>query len=274
VDLLVEALSARGEVRGFFFAQVKGTAQSVSGTRLPIGLSPDAFNRLVGYPAPTYLVVADVRMGQSYVVAAHRRRTRWLSSVGRELPLHSDATRIALYREVVGFWTGRRNPRRARFGNRAPTGPDYVEWRGELLAEAALVFVPELAVFRNASARGYRLLATTDDGLILQFVVQAYSSMRMSIEELQERPELRWPLPAGAVRRARASPNPVFLLLFDADREHGRYARLDVLPSPAPRARSVKVCLPREQSTDVEGIRRLVSETRASRAHPAGSSAA
>lgn len=116
VDFLVEILGRRGQVRGFFFVQVKGTTRgSADAVRLPVAISPDEFNRLVEYPAPTYVVVVDVFTGASYIAGAHLPRTSWISSVARDFPLRSDATRIALYREVARFWRTQPTPMLTEF---------------------------------------------------------------------------------------------------------------------------------------------------------------
>lgn len=147
------------------------------------------------------------------------------------------------------------------------TGPEYVVWRSDGLAEAALVFVPELTVLQRRAGRGYDMVAMTEDGLFLQFIARGYSSMRLKVRDVAAVPVLRWSLEAAEVRRARASPNPVFLFLMDADRMQGdgRYVRLDTMPAPAARARTVRISFPRENTTDPEGIRRMVAGVRASR---------
>lgn len=147
------------------------------------------------------------------------------------------------------------------------TGPEYVGWRSDGLAETALVFVTELTVLQRRAGRGYDMIATTEDGLFLQFIARGYSSMRIKGRDLPAIPVLRWQLEAAEVRRARASPNPVFLFLMDADRMQGdgRWVRLDTIPAPAPRARTVWISFPRENTTDEEGIRRMIAAVRASR---------
>lgn len=109
VDLLVETLGARGEVRGLFFAQVKGTTVARPGTsRIQISISPESFNHLVSYPVPTYVVAVDVVRGKPYITAAHRRRRRWTSGIPTRYSLQDDESMIRLYREVDSFWRGRR----------------------------------------------------------------------------------------------------------------------------------------------------------------------
>jgi hypothetical protein len=105
IDFMVDILEPGGVPRGFFFVQVKGTMRGTDATkRLPIAISHAGYNRLLKFPAPTYLVGVDVRLGSSYIVAAQRPRDAGVYSITRAYPLASDATRIALHREVAAFW--------------------------------------------------------------------------------------------------------------------------------------------------------------------------
>jgi hypothetical protein len=117
IDFLVDILGPGAEPRGFFFVQVKGTAQQASPPgRLPVAIRPDRFNRMVAIPAPTYLIGVDVRSEISYIVAAHHRRSSRVSSITREYPLRNDAVRTGLYQEVESFWTASRHAlRHTRF---------------------------------------------------------------------------------------------------------------------------------------------------------------
>ncbi|MBD0320026.1 MAG: DUF4365 domain-containing protein [Gemmatimonadetes bacterium] len=105
IDLMVDILEAGGVPRGFFFVQVKGTTRGTDAAkRLPIAISRAGYNRLLEFPAPTYLVGVDVRSASSYIVAAQRPREAGVYSITRAYPLASDATRIALHGEVAAFW--------------------------------------------------------------------------------------------------------------------------------------------------------------------------
>jgi hypothetical protein len=156
----------------------------------------------------------------------------------------------------------------------APGGPEYVGWRSRILAELALARVPELTVFKDPPGQEYELVVATDDGLFFQVGVRGFSSFRTRSERIEAIPELRWPVPAREVRRARRNLSPVVLFLFDADRDHGRYARLDVLPAPARGAKSVTVSFAVSDVLTRDGVERLVTELRASRRQMADSSAA
>ncbi|HLL81118.1 MAG TPA: DUF4365 domain-containing protein [Longimicrobium sp.] len=117
IDFLVDILGPGSETRGFFFVQVKGTAQQGAPEgRLRVAIRPDRFNQMVAVPAPTYLIGVDVRSENSYIVAAHRRRSSRVSSITREYPLRSDAVRAGLYQEVDSFWRASRHAlRHTRF---------------------------------------------------------------------------------------------------------------------------------------------------------------
>jgi hypothetical protein len=146
-------------------------------------------------------------------------------------------------------------------------GPDYLDWRGELLGELALVRHPDLAIHKRTSGPPpelpYDFLVTTTDGLCFYVEIKAFSSMRLGIEDQESIPELLWSVDADLVRRARESRNPVVLFLFDADGEHGRYLRLDTLPAPAPNARQVMLRFPVERTISSESLERLVAELQA-----------
>ncbi len=151
------------------------------------------------------------------------------------------------------------------------TGPGYLGWRGELLAELALARVPGLSVHkrpeRAASELPAHFLAATSDGLCFFVIVRASSSFQMDIPDVETIGELRWPLEAETIRRARESRSPVILFLFDADTDHGRYLCLDTLPDPGPEARSVMVRLPVSATINKENLEKLIGDLRvASRA--------
>lgn len=116
------------------------------------------------------------------------------------------------------------------------TGPSYLGWRGELLAELALAQVPELTVHkppeRHASELRYDFLVTTEHHFCFFVAAKAFSSIRQKIAGLNEVHELILPVDAALIRQASASLQPFVLFLFDADTDHGRFLRLDDLPEP------------------------------------------
>ena len=144
------------------------------------------------------------------------------------------------------------------------TGPSYLGWRGELLAELALALVPELIAHKKPagvpSEPEYDFLVTAGGGLTVFVLVRAFSAYALRLEDVASRAELKWEVPAELVRRARASRTPLVLFLFDADKGHGRYLRLDTLPEP--HRRTVTLRLPIDQPTSPEGIRKLIEDIR------------
>ncbi len=143
------------------------------------------------------------------------------------------------------------------------TGPSYLGWRGELLAELALARVPGLIVHKRPEQETadlpYAFLVATEDGFCFFVEVRAFSSARLGIKDVQTVGELRWSIDAELIRRARESCNPVVLFLFDADTDHGRYVRLDSLPDPGPHAHHVTVRLPADHTTDRKSVEKLVA---------------
>jgi hypothetical protein len=144
-----------------------------------------------------------------------------------------------------------------------PTTPSYVSWRGQLLTELALARLPELTVHarpeRPVSDLPYDFLVVAEYGLCFFVVVRAFSSFHLGIRDVSTLPELRCPVDADLVRRARASRSPCVLFLFDADTDHGRYLRLDTLPAPAPGARRLVVGFPVEQTISRENLEKWIA---------------
>ena len=143
---------------------------------------------------------------------------------------------------------------------RIKTGsPDYVVWRGELLAELALARLGDLSIYKPKEDTGYDFLVTTPTGACFFVQVKAFSSWKLGVEEIDQVAELQWQADEELIRRAKECQSPVFLFLIDADTEHGRYLRLDTVEADDRPARSDTLRFPRENSTDKEGMQRLVS---------------
>lgn len=139
--------------------------------------------------------------------------------------------------------------------------PDYVVWRGESLAKLAIVRLPDLTPYPPPPGRKevYDFTVMNGTGPLFDLVVKAFSSFRLPAPDFESRP-WQWGLPADLVRRARGGANPVVLFVFDADKEHGRYARLDTLPEPPADAEVVQVELPVERAITRASVERLVRE--------------
>ncbi len=143
-------------------------------------------------------------------------------------------------------------------------GPNYLKWRGELLAELALARVPGLTLHRRPIDNGQAddqpsLLASTANGFCFFVIVRAFSSFRLHIADPQLTPEISFRLDADVVRRSQMSRSPVVLFLFDADTDHGRFLRLDRLPAPR-KERFVSVRFPIESTIDAASIQTMVAD--------------
>ena len=116
VDLIVDVLDAADEPVGFFFAQVKSTQFALQGgTRLSLTVDLERYRRLTRLRAPAYLIGVDIQAERSYIVAAISPAPDALRNIPRDYPLTDDRIRVALYREVVSFWTRHRRPRKSEF---------------------------------------------------------------------------------------------------------------------------------------------------------------
>lgn len=111
-DFLVDILDPSDQSCGFCFVQVKGTGGASTSRRVKVDVPADKFNRLARLPAPSYLLAVDVLSRACYLSPACRTRTTAVSSVTRKYPLSQDSVRIALYREVLAFWSVRKAVRR------------------------------------------------------------------------------------------------------------------------------------------------------------------
>lgn len=145
-------------------------------------------------------------------------------------------------------------------------GPSYVGWRAELLAKLALARVPELLVYdrplNGTQDLGYDFLVTTADGVCFFVEVGGYSSYHRKLRDPAAVGELQWSIGPDKIRDSRRSQSPVVMFLFDADTEHGRFARLDTLPEPDRAARRVVVSFPVENTITSESLRALVAGLR------------
>ena len=92
----------------FFFVQVKGTIQGYSQkqSRLKIRLSQADVDRMVAYPAPTYLVGIDATtIGFGYIVSINEPRDR-VASLPTRYRLNCETLK-QLQDEVRTYWTSR-----------------------------------------------------------------------------------------------------------------------------------------------------------------------
>jgi hypothetical protein len=150
-------------------------------------------------------------------------------------------------------------------------GPEYIALLGEKLAELAIVRVRGLSVMKSSDSKAnlpFDFVAASQTGTCFLVQIAAYSSFQLEIEpgsisvlELEVKPD--------QIRAVRQSPTPVVVFLFDGDRTHGRYLRLDTLPEPAKSAKTVVLSFPIENTITGESIRTLADEIAKERLVPA-----
>jgi hypothetical protein len=139
------------------------------------------------------------------------------------------------------------------------TGPAYLGWRGELLAELALARVPEFIVLKSDRDVPFDFVVTTKDGLCFFVEVKAYSSLQLN-RAPEKAAALQLRIDSEVLRKARKSLNPVIAFLVDADRDHGRFLRLDTQPEPAQDAESVLLTFPIENTITASSLKNLASQ--------------
>jgi len=150
-----------------------------------------------------------------------------------------------------------------------------LEWRGDLLAELAILRVPELVALKRPKGSQeilpFKFLVTSRDGLCFFVEPRGFSSSQLRVKpaELTSLDTWEWEADAKLVREACASPNPVVLFLFDADLDPGRYLRIDTLPEPARGAKTVLLSFPIENAITAESVRALADEIAKQREVPA-----
>jgi len=105
VDFLVELVGSTARVVPFFFVQAKATAEGYTKheNRLKVRVSQDDMQRLVLYPAPTYIIGVDEPQEKGYIMAAVSTRIARVSSLPTTHPL-DDTTLRTLYDEVLQYW--------------------------------------------------------------------------------------------------------------------------------------------------------------------------
>jgi hypothetical protein len=148
-------------------------------------------------------------------------------------------------------------------------GPDYLVWRSELLAELAVLRVSGLVMLKppNGNSLPFQLVAASQSGVCFIIETVAYSSFQLKIEP-ESIPVLELEAEADRVRTAQRIPTPVVMFLFDADRDHGRFLRLDTLPEPPVGAKTVVLSFPVENTITGDSIRALAAELAKERAVP------
>ena len=113
----------------------------------------------------------------------------------------------------------------------------------------------------------FDVVATSTTGVCFLVGVEAYSSFKLKIEP-DAIPVLELEVGAKRMRSAHQSATPVVMFLFDADRGHGRFLRLDTLPEPPTGAETVVLPFPVENTITGDSIRTLAAELAKERAVP------
>jgi hypothetical protein len=142
-------------------------------------------------------------------------------------------------------------------------GPSYTARNSEVLAELALARTFAFTVYRRTAGDDdldYDFMVAAADGSRCFVKVCGFSSYHLKLPNVVSVPELLWAINPGLVRKARRSSIPLVLFLFDADTEHGRFARLDTLPEPAANARQVLVRFPVENTITTEALIKMIAE--------------
>ena len=107
IDHYVELIGATA--RYYFFVQVKSTPQGykqVHGEkRLKVQVSKEDVDRLVAFPAPTYVVGIDERKWKAYILSVNEPRNR-IANFPTRYPLNRTNMQ-KLWEEVSAFWASK-----------------------------------------------------------------------------------------------------------------------------------------------------------------------
>jgi hypothetical protein len=105
LDFLVELVDT-GAMTPFFFVQVKTTTLGYTkhDRRLRVQVATEDVQRLIAYPAPTYVVGVDERQEVGYLHAVVDSRPQRIASLSTAFPLNQP-TLEALWQEVHNYWS-------------------------------------------------------------------------------------------------------------------------------------------------------------------------
>jgi hypothetical protein len=142
-------------------------------------------------------------------------------------------------------------------------GPDHLGWRSATLGELALARVPELLAFPRPKEAGeafpFDFLVMVDGEARFSVAARGYGTLQAKIDPV-EFTDLECAVEASLLRHAHKSPYPVLLFLFDADRDHGRFLRIDTLPRPKTGVKTVVLTFPIENTITAESVKELADE--------------
>jgi hypothetical protein len=105
VDFFVELVGVTEPITPFFFVQVKATTQGYTKEHhhLKVQVVAAEVQRLLAYPAPTYILGVDEPQERGYLLAALAGGPRRIASLPTRYPL-DQTTLHGLYEEVLAFW--------------------------------------------------------------------------------------------------------------------------------------------------------------------------
>lgn len=102
-DALVELVDA-GKSTPLFFAQVKSTREGYQANgRLKVEVAKEDVEKMVKYPAPTYVIGVDEKQEKAYVVAVLGDMETKISSLSTAHPLNCGTLKM-LWEEVRDYW--------------------------------------------------------------------------------------------------------------------------------------------------------------------------
>ena len=108
-DYLVELIDPEAKP-SYFFVQVRSTSRGYTAAvpaRLKVRVPQDDINRMLSYPAPTYVVGIDDNTEQAFIGSVNGPSMSRIVSLPTSYPL--DPTNIQrLWREVKSFWSRKR----------------------------------------------------------------------------------------------------------------------------------------------------------------------
>ncbi len=153
---------------------------------------------------------------------------------------------------------------------RVRTGvPDDREYFAEVAAELALMRAGEFSIYKpmRKSEPLFDMAVMAGSAARFLIKIETYSAFTLKVEP-EAIPVLELQAEAEYLRAARQCPTPVMMFLFDGDRGHGRYLRLDTRAEPAPSAKSVVLSFPVENTITGDSIRALAEQLAKERAVP------
>jgi hypothetical protein len=149
--------------------------------------------------------------------------------------------------------------------------PQYIGWRGELLAKLALSRLEGVTILEQGVSspfspiNAFDLVVMTQEALTFLVEVKAFSSIQRGITNPEAQEWLEFELPTTFLKKARAAEASVVIFLFAADTEHGRFMRLDDIPLTTIAKNYQRVRFPIQNTITTASLNLLVRELRPNR---------